>query len=200
MFKKALLIVLMGSVAIAQAEVLPYISLSGGLNMLEDIDFDYPPALGGGGGSAEFDTGFVISGAFGLAFESIPVRTEIEISWQKNELDKIKFDGFGSISDDEDQKTSTVMWNGYFDFKSDSALTPYILAGIGAADVDDDIDTLFAYQVGAGLGYALDENIIIDLKYKYFMTEDFDDDDGIYTVDFDGLAVHQVQMGIRYQF
>ena len=202
MLKKLLLIALMGSAAIAQAEVSPYVSLSGGLNMLEDVDFDLPSSLGGGGGSAEFDTGFLISGAFGLAFESIPVRTEIEISWQKNDLDKIKYDGGGSVSgdSDDDQETAAVMWNGYFDIKTDSALTPYILVGIGAADVDDDVDTLFAYQVGAGLGYALDENIILDLKYKYFMTEDFDDDDGIYTVDFDGLAVHQVQVGIRYQF
>jgi opacity protein-like surface antigen len=168
--------------------------------MLEDVDFDYPPILGGGGGTAEFDTGYVISGAFGLAFDSIPIRTEIELSWQKNDLDKIKLDGLGSVSASDDQETSAVMWNVYFDIKTDSDLTPYILAGIGAADVDDDIDTLFAYQVGAGLGYALNENAILDLKYKYFMTEDFDDDDGIYTVDFDGLAVHQVQFGIRYQF
>ena len=200
MLKKYLLIALMGSVAVAQAAVSPYVSLSGGLNLLEDTDFDLPPILGGGGGSAEFDAGFVISGAVGLAFDNVPVRTEIEISWQKNDLDKITYDRFQSESPNDDQKTSALMWNGYFDIKTDSALTPYILAGIGAADVDDDIDTLFAYQVGAGLGYALNENVILDLKYKYFMTEDFDDDDGIYTVDFDGLAVHQVQMGIRYQF
>jgi opacity protein-like surface antigen len=191
MLKKLLLIALMGSVAIAQAKVSPYVSLSGGLNILEDIDFDGRFS----GGSAEFDPGFVIAGAFGLAFDNIPVRTELEVSWQKNDLDKIN-----SFESDGDQKTFAMMWNGYFDIKTGSALTPYILAGIGAADVDDDIDTLFAYQVGAGLGYAVNENIILDLKYKYFMTEDFDDDDGIYTVDFDGLAVHQVQMGIRYQF
>jgi opacity protein-like surface antigen len=199
MLKKLLLLALMGTVAIAQAEVSTYISISGGLNILDDIDFDFPPALSGGGGTIETDTGFVISSAVGMAFDNIPVRTELEVSWQNNDLDKIKFDGIGSVSDDEDQRTFAMMWNGYFDIKTDSALTPYILAGIGAAEVDDDIDTLFAYQVGAGLGYAVNENIILDLKYKYFMTEDFDDDDGIYTVDFDGLAVHQVQMGIRFQ-
>jgi len=44
-----------------------------------------------------------------------------------------------------------------------------ILDLIGSED-----DTVFAYQIGAGAGYAVNKNITIDLKYRYFATEDPD--------------------------
>ena len=202
MLRKAMSVLFLGSVVMVQAGVSPYISLSGGLNMLQENDFSYDiSGFGSGTGSVDFDTGFVIEGAFGLAFDNIPLRTEIELSLQQNDVDQFNFD-VGSVSGDgEDQRTMAVMWNGYFDIKLDSPFTPYILAGIGGADVDDDdIDTLFAYQLGVGVGYALNENIILDLKYKYFLTEDYEFDDGVDKIEADGLASHQVQIGIRYQF
>lgn len=203
MIKKAILVSFLGSVVMAQAAVSPYISLSGGLNFLQENDFSYDiGGFGSGTGSVDFDGGFVIEGAVGLAFDNIPVRTEIELSVQQNDVDQFNFDGLGSTSGDgSDQRTLAFMWNGYFDIKTDSSLTPYILAGIGGADLDDeDIDTLFAFQLGAGVGYALNENVILDLKYKYFMTEDYEIVDGADKIEADGLTSHQVQFGVRYQF
>jgi opacity protein-like surface antigen len=202
MFKKVMLVSFLGSAVMVQAAVSPYISLSGGLNMLQDDDFRYDiSGFGSGTGSVDFDNGFVIEGAVGIAFDNIPVRTEVELSVQQNDVDQFNFDGDSMPGDGEDQRTMAFMWNGYFDIKTDSPFAPYILAGIGGADLDDDeIDTLFAYQVGAGVGYALNENVILDLKYKYFMTEDYEFDDGTETIDADGLASHQIQFGVRYQF
>jgi opacity protein-like surface antigen len=200
MIKKAILVSFLGSVVMAQAAVSPYISLSGGLNFLQEDDFSYDFSGSTGTGSVEFDSGFVIEGAVGLAFDNVPVRAEIELSWQKNDVDQINFDGLGSASGDGDQRTVALMWNGYFDIKINSPFTPYILAGFGSAKLDEDIGNIFAYQLGAGVGYALNKNMILDFKYKYFMTEDYDFVDGTDKIEADGLVSHQLQIGVRYQF
>ena len=41
------------------------------------------------------------------------------------------------------------------------------------ADADDD-DTVFAYQLGAGLGYEINPNLTISLDYRFFATVDPD--------------------------
>ena len=56
-------------------------------------------------------------------------------------------------------------------------------------------DTVFAWQVGAGIGYALTPQLTFDLKYRYFATSD---------PEFDGTEVeyasHNVYAGIRLHF
>lgn len=54
---------------------------------------------------------------------------------------------------------------------------------------------MFAYQVGAGVGYALTPQVTLDVKYRYFATAD---------PDFDGTdmeyASHNIYAGIRLDF
>ena len=54
---------------------------------------------------------------------------------------------------------------------------------------------MFAWQVGAGIGYALTPQLTFDLKYRYFATSD---------PEFDGTEVeyasHNVYAGIRLHF
>ena len=77
------------------------------------------------------------------------------------------------------------------------------MAGIGLANINADLDsidesdddTVFAYQAGLGVGYALNDSATLDLKYIYFATED---------ADFDGIdaeiSSHNVVLGIRFAF
>jgi opacity protein-like surface antigen len=97
--------------------------------------------------------------------------------------------------------------NGYYDFTNSSQLTPYISAGIGVAQVEvndlavlgipvgSEDDTVFAYQLGVGVGYSVTDAITLDMKYRYFATAD---------PDFDGIdgecASHNVYLGLRYNF
>jgi opacity protein-like surface antigen len=80
---------------------------------------------------------------------------------------------------------------------------PYVLVGIGAAnvtlesddlDVDED-DTVFAYQAGAGLGFALTETITLFTGYRFFGTTD---------PEFEGVEAeyhsHNVEAGVRVEF
>ena len=174
---------LIATVAVAQAEVTPYISISGGYAIANDIDWD---AGGGRKGTEKFDDGFTVEGAFGLGFGAF--RAELAGGYQLND-----FEDSGG-----DMALIIGMLNGYFDFHNDSPLTPYILAGIGVinAEVDSEDDTFMGGQVGAGVGYAISDSFILDLKYKYLMADDAD----FGGVDVEDIGGHQIQLGARFLF
>lgn len=148
------------------------------------------------------------------------MRVEGEFAYQKNDLDKMtaSYMGFSASLGLEGEATSTAfMVNGYYDFTNLSALTPFLGAGIGYAKVETEIteltgyegiegeedlelagsedDTALAYQVGAGIGWAVSETLTLDAKYRYFATED---------LDFEGASLeyssHNFYVGIRLGF
>ena len=156
--------------------------------------------------NTEFDTGPALGAALGYDFNKF--RVEGEISYQKNDVDKIGalgvfFDATG------DATAISFLINGYFDFVNSSAFTPYISAGLGYAQVEfndlnisgsgfpgsSDEDTVFAYQIGIGLGYAVSEKVTIDVKYRYFGTEDSE-----YDTTKAEFASNNVLFGIRVNF
>jgi len=161
--------------------------------------------------SIEFDKGFAIGGAVGYDFGAF--RLEGEVAYQKSDLDKltVSADGMGGSAKLSGDGTSlALLANGYYDFHNDSAFTPYVSAGIGFAKVSindfgspsleipssgDEDDTVFAYQVGLGLGYAVTDNWIIEVKYRYFGTAD---------PEFEGLTAefssHNILAGVRFSF
>jgi len=133
--------------------------------------------------NTEFDTGLAFGAALGYDFNRF--RVEGEISYQKNDIDKISAQGvfFDATGD---AVALSFLINGYYDFINSSAFTPYVSAGAGFAQVEfndlnisslgfsgsKDEDTVFAYQIGIGVGYAVTEKVTIDVKYRYFGTED----------------------------
>ncbi len=186
MTRNILIAFAIASTAVAQTEIKPYVSLGGG-GAFMTADFR--------DGNDSNQEGGVIEGAVGLVFDNHDMgdnlRTELALSFQRNDYN------------DPDVGTSAIMVNGYWDICTGTALTPYILVGIGRAHVDidfdgndDDSDNVFAYQLGGGVGYSLTENVILDLKYKYFATEDVvmkDDSKARF-------GTHQILFGVRYQF
>ena len=164
--------------------------VSGNLGLAIATDSDATDSSGTG--TFESDKGL----AFGVAvgYDLGNTRIEGEIAYQKNDLDKISIPGFGSAAIEGDTSSTALLLNGYYDFKNESALTPFISAGLGFAKVEvsaitvpgvgpittSSDDTVFAYQIGAGVGYAVSEKISLDVKYRYFATSD---------PDFDGTEV-----------
>ncbi|WP_158587762.1 outer membrane protein, partial [Henriciella mobilis] len=94
-----------------------------------------------------------------------------------------------------DGKISVIdfMVNGLYDFMPESSFNPYVGAGVGisqvkakafslrAADVGgntstvngfSDEDAVLAYQFLAGIGYDITEQLILDIGYKYYTTDD----------------------------
>ena len=154
----------------------PYISGAVGIGFasLED-DF----------GDLDLDSGLVLNGAVGYNFGS--ARLEAAVGYQSHDL---------SDYDGEDVSLLTVMANAYYDFDTDSSVRPYIMAGAGVANAetswDDDDESVFAWQVGAGLGFEIADNTTLDLGYRYLKPSEFDND-----VEAES---HNVMLGLRYQF
>ena len=66
---------------------------------------------------------------------------------------------------------------------------------VGISLVDDD-DTVLAYQVGAGLGYAVNATTTIFVDYRYFATED---PEFSYSQEAE-IDSHNISLGLRYNF
>ena len=109
------------------------------------------------------------------------------------------------------------MANVDYDFDTGSRWVPYIGGGLGVATISidtetdtgrstaDDSDTVFAYQVGAGLGYEfpLEEgrSITVSLDWRYFATQDPTFKGDVTGGKFDvGISGHDIGIGLIYGF
>jgi len=175
----------LASPAAVQAEGLSldgaYVELRGGANFFVDGDND-PGGTGSFAGSeTDYDSGFTGGIALGYAFSDRQrwgagiwnnVRAEAEVAYSESDLDN----GGGANTE---LTLSNYMFNLYYGCPTPHKWKPFIGGGIGAADVNfdgealiDDDDTVFAYQLRAGLAYELSPNIETTLGYRFLDTED----------------------------
>lgn len=166
----------------------PYVSGNLGLAIPSDSDIT-DSTLPGITFDVESDMGLALGAAAGYDFGN-NIRVEGEVAYQKNDLDKVSLPLGIDVGLTGNISSLAFLLNGYYDFANDSAFTPFISAGLGVARVDaNDLnvagsnfpstsadDTVFAYQVGAGVGYAVNKKVSIDVKYRYFATSDPDFD------------------------
>lgn len=185
----------------------PYVSGNLGLAIANDSDLTDSTAPGVTM-EIESDVGLALGVAAGYDFGN-NIRIEGEIAYQKNDLDKVSIAGIGEADLTGDVASLALLLNGYYDFKNKSAFTPFISAGLGFAKVElndfnvpgsglpdaNEDDTVFAYQVGAGVGYAVTQKVSLDVKYRYFGTSDpeFDTAEAEY-------SSHNFYAGIRVAF
>jgi len=159
-----------------------YVSSSLGVCLPEDAHFptgDFP-----------LDSALVLNGAAGYTFGS--ARFEGAISYQQN--------GYTNHESEwGDLKILTVMANGYYELDTGSDIKPYLMAGAGIADVSTSDDytsgTVFAWQVGAGIGIKATKKITCDLGYRYLAANNVSSFEG----DMD-WRTHEIIAGIRYDF
>lgn len=109
-----------------------------------------------------------------------------------------------SFYDDIDIENNSLFINAYYDINTGTEFTPYIGAGVGVSAIRPaaggaDVDFTHAWQVGAGVAYAFDEKISMDMGYRYV-------DSGDWTIENPGdkstldIASHNVYVGARYSF
>jgi opacity protein-like surface antigen len=60
-------------------------------------------------------------------------------------------------------------------------------------------DTAFTWQLGAGVAYAVNDNVTVDAGYRYVDCNDFDYSDSENDVSVDTSA-HEFYIGARYAF
>lgn len=155
---------------------------------------------------------------------NIPVRAELEFGAYGNvSKDDSAFDGF-FIEEDIEAKVTvrTLLANVYWDITTWNDFTPYVGAGIGVAFVktkvnngmdvfgtnigstsDSQTDTVLAGQIGLGCSYAFNENVSVDLGYRFLMMDDGDEMDwgpmgG--TLEATDNYAHQLMLGLRLTF
>lgn len=162
----------------------PYIGAFVGAGLPTDLDFS--------DSKQELDGGVPFGGVIGYNFD--PVRVDVSVGYQQH--------GYAS-DDNDDLGVLAVLGNLSYDFGELLGARPYLTAGAGFADLDTDTgaanrvdDTVFAWQVGAGLGVNLTDEIVFDLGYRYLAPSGLEDQDGN---DVDWSASN-ILAGLRYQF
>jgi opacity protein-like surface antigen len=199
-----LFILLMLPVVSLSATPGPYVSSQFGVALLLDSDI----SDSSGTGTIKFNPGFALGAAGGYNFGMF--RVEGEFGYQRNAMDKATACSGGVCSSGSisgNVSAFSGLANGYIDFVNSSPFTPYISGGIGIAYVNTEIegrrgrateswnDTVFAYQAGAGVAYAINKHLTIDVKYRYFATKNLDM--GGTDMKF---ANHNVYIGFKYYF
>ena len=137
----------------------------------------------------EFDPGINVgvTGGYDLGL----FRLEGELSYKQGEISSVR-DNLGNtfIRTDGSLGALSMLFNGFFNLRNDSPVTPYLGGGIGFAtlhlsDTDGiqsttgtkfrlyngDSDTVLAYQLGAGMAISLSRLLSVDLGYRYFATD-----------------------------
>lgn len=127
------------------------------------------------------DVGYVVGGFVGYDFAG-GFRLEGELVYRRNGLDEQSALGI-SFPLQGDVATLSLMANGLYEFGAgNSAFVPRIGAGIGMArfslidagvvgsPTEDNDDTVFAYQLIAGVGYELSPTLTLFADYRLFGT------------------------------
>jgi opacity protein-like surface antigen len=188
-----------------------YVSGQPGGSFLSDAALDDPTGiLVALGTEVEFEPGFSVAGSVGYGFD-IGVRVETEVNYAKNDIDQFEILGL-SLDADGDVSVIGFMAKAFYDLDTGGPWKPYAGGGVGAATISvndaailgiafaDDGDTVFAWQVGGGVGYEVAPVWILSLDYRFFATADPDFNavgGGPFSSEYES---HWVSVGMRYTF
>lgn len=158
------------------------------------------------GGAKEKADDNVLGGSFAYGIKAGAVRTELELNIHEDAEKKYTEDG---DSWKNSLENNSIMLNAYYDIDTGTKFTPYVGAGIGMArlkgkvtDTDESISkskTNFAWQVGAGVSYAMTDNLSLDAGYRYMDSGDVTIKEDWGKVKFDSTS-HEFLLGARYAF
>ena len=205
----ATLLTAVSGAALAQGNQHPkgfYVGGALGANITGDLDAKInSTSLGVNNNDLTFDmkTGYAILGAVGYAYGN-GLRTEIEPGYRRNSIDGISGAAAAANLSGKLENLS-VMLNAIYDINIGSALVPYLGAGLGTSRVNGKVDGegdskwKLAYQGIAGVAYSLNNQVKLDLGYRYFATPDVKVGADVGTIEYENTN-HSVLLGLRYHF
>ncbi len=172
-------------------------------------------------GDLTTDTGYGLDAAVGYTLGNL--RLEGEVFWSRLGVDEFKLKGTNLRVDGNwrgDVSAFGLIANGWYDIDTGTRWVPYVGGGLGAAwvefgvglkgtvtDPDDSSeetfdgsinrsnDWVFAYQVGAGIGYRIDDAAVVQFGYRFFGTSE-----GNFGGDKTSIRIHKISVGLRYSF
>ncbi len=148
-----------------------------GLYLRADAGWSFLEWAGG-----DDDSAFAAGGGVGYRFND-NLRADVRVDYA----------GEYDVAPGADMSVSTVLGNLYFDIPTDTALTPYVGAGVGYGwtSVEDGKDKDgVAYGLMAGVGVDLTDSLAVDVGYRFrdVMTSGSDP------------MEHQILTGLRFEF
>jgi len=204
-----------------------YLGLEGGVNFLDDTTFALDQVGVGtspdAAANADFDTGWAALGTLGYAWNNW--RVELELGFRSNDVDNLSpffdnvfvdFDPTDAVNAVDLQEFSQMV-NVIYDWRFGERWALSLGAGIGGdlVDLEDDgnfvapvftvvdDDYVFAWQLIAGLNYALNSRTDLFLNYRFFNAQEpefegFDRSGDPITIRLDDLEKHTVTIGVRF--
>lgn len=127
-----------------------------------------------------------------------------ETDWVWADMDKSKSDGIFSAKLKEKWAGATRVRIGY----AVDRWLPFVAGGVAYSKVDSYFynpvetrgsDTMTGWTVGAGVDYAVTDNVVVRLEYRYsdFGDKTYESDFADYKVDY---KTNDVQVGVAYKF
>ena len=201
-----------------------YVSGKIGINSMGDMEYDITGNPSRSGESGIGDGFPFISVALGHQWRNF--RVEGEIFWGENDIDSFTYASYGNLDSatlealnknleiDGEITERGFMANLWYDFDTQTRWSPYIGGGVGVVSSapeysfrtplgqgqeDPDNDLLAAFQIGAGLGYKLNESTILELSYRFR----YNDGSDFYLsnggrLEADSTQNHVLLVGIRF--
>lgn len=169
-------------------------------------------------GSASFETGFSLGGAVGCRLPA-SFRAEFEGSYFYNAADTLQAKGATELNGDGFVEAEALFGNIYYDIPlGQSRFTPYVGVGVGSYKVavrgltndelrewkvpavTEDSSWTSAWQARIGTNIALNKQVDMLVGYRYLhgSTMDIVGTDG--TVIHPNLRLHNLELGLRYNF
>ncbi|MBI5665024.1 MAG: porin family protein [Nitrospirae bacterium] len=182
----------------------PYAGINGQAGFVSDIELD--------GLDFKFDTGF--GGGIAGGYDFGPIRMEGELAYRKNSVNQINVASWrsGSTDGEGDVTVTSFMVNAYFDFDNESMFIPYAGIGLGVAyisfnnvrasgvDLLDDSSSELASQLALGVGYTVNDFLIMDLGYRYFITDEIEFVESGNNIGDERYDSHNIMIGLRSTF
>jgi len=213
--KKILLTSLVATLAVSAANALtvsPYVGAHMSYNNSEIETTGKAAGIEFGTETTKFSGNLGYGAAIGAKFDfgcMVSARAEAEFSRTQIKMD-MEVKEAGVIADEGDMKVAdnVALFNVYGDFDTNTAFTPYISAGIGyhwakMEENEDDGDVHdIAWQLGAGISYAANEHVSLDLGYRYLRADWSEDwmNSGVKVEADTDFTTHQVRFGAKYTF
>ena len=138
--------------------------------------------------------GYNLAAGAGIKMEEGILRIELEYAQNGNAEKTI-------LGEKEKFKSYAFFVNAYFDFETNSAFRPYVGAGIGGSRVKfgDKSKNDAAYNYSAGINYLLNDNVALDLGYRFSNYADFEEKELLIKTEYTAYA-NEIMFGVRFSF
>jgi len=202
--KKLLLTALIAGMSATPALATPYVSGSVGLGFAGNSSFSVT-GVGEVNDFIKWKSGVPFGAAVGIKQDAF--RVEAALGYQTHDVDKVLvapgvYEAPGGT--DNSASVLTYLVNGYYDFNiNKSSFSPYVTAGLGGASLKPEggnSKSVFAWQLGAGVGVKAAKDLTVDLGVRYLKPGSFEGDAGNGNSGKFSVSYTNILAGLRYDF